>query len=157
MRIATLLVLVASMTARAPLAQQGGADEIVPMPIPVATMGELMVDLIYPASDAILYVTSRTPTTEEEWNVLQGKALMMAESANLLMMPLRAVDDDQWMKDAQLMLDAGVAAYEAAKARDLDALAELNDPVYTSCVTCHEHYHPKYQEYRDQAASQENE
>jgi len=114
------------------------------VPIPASTMSELMVKVIYPTSDAVLYVSSRTPTTEAEWNDFQGKALMLAESANLLLMPQRALDDGQWMKDAKLMLDAGIAAYEAALAKDVDALIELNEPLYQSCVVCHQHYRPDY-------------
>jgi hypothetical protein len=113
-------------------------------PLPIGTMSELMVNLIYPTSDAILYITTRMPTNDVEWNELAGKALTMAESANLLMMPSRAMDQGQWMKDAQLMLDAGAAAFEAAKKRDVPALEELNQAVYDSCVVCHFHYRPDY-------------
>ena len=56
---------------------------------PVGTMSDLMVKIIYPASDAIFYITTRKPSTDAEWIELQGKALMVAESANLLMMPGR--------------------------------------------------------------------
>ena len=113
--------------------------------LPIGTMSELMVDIIYPTSDAILYITTRTPTNEVEWNELQGKALMLAESANLLMMPSRVmVPEKRWRQDAQLMLDAGAAAYEAARNRDLAALEELNQAVYDSCVVCHLHYRPDY-------------
>jgi hypothetical protein len=110
----------------------------------VGTMSELMVDIIYPASDAVFYIATRTPTTSEEWAVLQGQTLMLAESANLLMMPDRARDLDQWMRDARLMLDAGEAAYRAAKDRDVAALEALSDPLNESCVTCHQHYRPDY-------------
>ena len=75
---------------------------------------------------------------------LQGKALMVAESANLLMMPGRARDEDRWMEDAKLMLDAGRAAYRAARAKDLAALEALNDQLYESCTSCHQHYRPNY-------------
>ncbi|HVS13236.1 MAG TPA: hypothetical protein VMV46_04895 [Thermoanaerobaculia bacterium] len=119
-------------------------EEPLPQPLPVGTMSELMVKIIYPASDAIFYISSRTPSNEAEWNALQGQALMLAESANLLMMPVRAADQDQWMKDAQLMLDAGSRAFQAALAKDVDALVELNDAVYQSCVVCHLHYRPDY-------------
>jgi len=110
----------------------------------VGTMSELMVDIIYPASDAVFYISTRTPSTSEEWMALQGQTLMLAESANLLMMPDRARDLDQWMSDARLMLDAGEAAYRAAKDRDVAALEALSDPLYESCVTCHQHYRPDY-------------
>jgi hypothetical protein len=110
----------------------------------VGTMSDLMVKIIYPTSDAILYISTRTPTNEVEWNELQGKALMLAESANLLMSPLHAWDEERWMADAKLMLEAGEAAYEAALAKDVEALANLNDAVYQSCVVCHLHYRPCY-------------
>src|SRR6188474_1369055 len=110
----------------------------------VGTMSDLMVKVIYPASDAIFYITTRQPTSDAEWGDLQGKALMVAESANLLMMPGRARDEDRWMQDAKLMLDAGRAAYRAARAKDLAALEALNDQLYTSCTSCHQHYRPNY-------------
>jgi hypothetical protein len=103
-----------------------------------------MVRIIYPASDAVFYVTTRTPKTEVEWNELEGKALMLAESANLLAMPGRARDQDRWMKDSALLLEAGTAAFKAARRRDVEALAGLNDALYASCVTCHQHYRPNY-------------
>jgi cytochrome c556 len=48
------------------------------------------------------------------------------------------------MRDARLMLDAGEAAYRAAKDRDVPALEALSDQMYESCVTCHQHYRPDY-------------
>jgi hypothetical protein len=107
-------------------------------------MSELMVNLIYPTSDAILYIATRQPTNEVEWNELTAKALILAESANLLMMPGRAPDQGQWMEDAKLMLDAGTAAFKAAKEKDLAALEALNEPMVASCTTCHRHYRPAY-------------
>jgi hypothetical protein len=107
-------------------------------------MSELMVDVLYPASDAVFYIESRTPTNSDEWALLQMQTLMIAEAANLLMMPERARDQEQWMVDSQLMLDAGEAAYRAAKDRDVPALVALNDQLYTSCLECHIHYRPGY-------------
>ena len=72
------------------------------------------------------------------------QALMIAEVANLLMMPGHARDQGQWMRDAELMLDAGEAAYRAAKDRDVPGLVALNDQLYVSCLTCHENYRPGY-------------
>jgi hypothetical protein len=107
-------------------------------------MSELMVKIIYPASDAIFYITTREPKTEVEWVELQGKALAVAESANLLMMPGRARDQNRWMDDAKLMFEAGRAAFRAAKAKDVAALDALNDQLYTSCTSCHSHYRANY-------------
>lgn len=103
-----------------------------------------MVHLIYPTSDAVFYVTSRTPKTDAEWAELQARTLTLAESANLLLMPSRARGRDQWIKDAKLMLDAGAAAFQAAKAKDLAALEGLSDQLLESCTTCHVHFRPNY-------------
>lgn len=136
-----IAVLVAGL-AGAAAAQDG---KPVPEPEPIGTMSELMIKLMYPASDAILYVESRAPTDEVEWNELQAQALILAESANLIMMPSRVVGDrDEWMRDARLMFDAGAAAYEAALEQDLDALIALNEQVYMSCVVCHKRTRPDY-------------
>jgi hypothetical protein len=108
------------------------------------TMSELMIKVLYPTSDAVFYITTRTPKTDEEWNDLQGKTMMLAESANLMMLPGRARDQDRWMQDSKLLLDAGIAAFKAAKRKDVEALDALNDQLYQSCVTCHLHYRPNY-------------
>jgi hypothetical protein len=110
----------------------------------VGTMSDLMVKIIYPASDALFYIESRTPKTDSEWTVLEGQALMVAESANLLMLPGRARDQKQWMADAKLMLDAGAAAVTAAKAKDVAAISALSDQLMESCTSCHRHYRKGY-------------
>jgi hypothetical protein len=113
-------------------------------PHAVGSLSELMVDVLYPDSDAVFYIATRTPKTNAEWTELQGKILTLAESANLLMMPGRARDADRWMSDAQLLLDAGTAAFAAAKRKDVDALVDLNDQLYTACLSCHQHYRANY-------------
>ena len=107
----------------------------------VATMSDLM-RILYPASDAFFYIETRTPKTDTEWGVLEGQAVMVAETANLLMLPGRARDQKQWMADSKLLLDAGAAALKAAKAKDVPAMAALNDQLYESCTSCHKHYRP---------------
>ena len=110
----------------------------------VGTMSDLMVKIIYPASDALFYIESRTPKTETEWTVLEGQALMVAESANLLMMPGRARDQKQWITDAKLMLDAAADAFAAAKKRDIQGIVMVNERLLESCTSCHKNYRPNY-------------
>ncbi|MCC7179842.1 MAG: hypothetical protein IT177_15795 [Acidobacteria bacterium] len=115
-----------------------------PVPQPVGSVSELMVQILRPTSDAVFYIATRTPATEAEWRDLQARTLTLAESANLLMMPERARGRDQWMKDARRLLDAGRAAFEAARAKDVARLEALNDQLYESCVACHTHFRPGY-------------
>jgi hypothetical protein len=107
-------------------------------------MSQLMVDIIYPASDALMYIGTRTPTTTTEWNDVAGKALMVAEAGNLLMMPGRARDNDRWMTDAKLMVDAFTAAYRAAKDKDAAAIENMNEQLVAACTRCHIDYRPGY-------------
>jgi len=110
----------------------------------VGNMSQLMVDVIYPTSDAIFYVERNPPKDDREWGVLRTNALTLAESGNLLMMDRRARDQGQWIKDSKLLIDAGAAAYKAAQAKDLNAVLALNEQIYTACVTCHQEYRPNY-------------
>ncbi len=143
MRIAAALLLVVPALVQMP-APAGPRPAPPPPARIVGTMSDLMAKIIYPASDAIFYIGTRTPKTDTEWTELQGKALMLAESGNLMLMPGRARDQEQWSADTKLMIDAAASAFKAAKAHDVAALEALNDALYESCVTCHKHYRPNY-------------
>jgi hypothetical protein len=110
----------------------------------VGTMSELMLDLIFPTSNEIFYVSRNEKKVEKDWFDLRQNALTLAESANILMADNRARDKDQWMKDASLLREVGIKAYKAAKAKDLPAIEALNDELYEACQTCHVHYRPGY-------------
>jgi cytochrome c556 len=103
-----------------------------------------MSQVIYPTSDAIFYVTSREPKNDADWAALLKKTEMLAEASKVMLLPTHRRDRDKWMKDAQLMVDASAAAVEAAKKKSVDGLANLNDALYASCVTCHKDYRPGY-------------
>ena len=110
----------------------------------VGTMSQLMVDIIYPTSNVVFYIVTNPPSNDGEWAAIQRSALTLAESANLLVMPGRARDQDKWITDARLLLDAGNLAFKAAKAKDFDAIVALNEQLVTACTTCHRDYRPNY-------------
>ncbi len=56
----------------------------------VGTMSELMIDVVYPTSNAVFYIFREPPKNEVQWEIFKTQALTLAESANLLMMPSRA-------------------------------------------------------------------
>lgn len=68
---------------------------------PVATVQDLMVGMINPASQVVFKAVSSeetpsgtvetAPKNEEEWTVVRRNAVMMVEGANLLMMPGRPI------------------------------------------------------------------
>jgi len=110
----------------------------------VGSMSQLMINIIYPTSNAIFYVVRGAPKNQLEWNEMANNALTLAESGNLLMMPGRSRDNDKWVADAKLLVDVGAAAYKAAQAKDTDALVALSDQLNTACVQCHMDYRPNY-------------
>jgi len=110
----------------------------------VGTMSQLMVDIIYPTSNDIFYIVTNPPSNDGQWAAIQRSALTLAESANLLLMPGRARDQDKWITDSRLLLDAGNLAFKAAKAKDFDAIVALNEQLVTACTTCHRDYRPNY-------------
>lgn len=132
MRASGFLLFAAAAFAQAPSYQ------------PVGTMSQLMVNIIYPASDAIFYIERNPPKTEVEWNAVRSQALMLAESGNLLMMPSRARDQGNWIKDSKMMIDAAAAAYKAALAKDMNGVLAVSDRLTESCIACHRQYRPGY-------------
>jgi hypothetical protein len=110
---------------------------------PVATMKQLMLDLIHPASnDILLFVNRGAPAHDSEWASVRRSALTLAESGNLLGARGRARDQGDWIKNAKALADAGAATYKAAQAKDFTALAALADSLDASCTTCHKQYRP---------------
>jgi hypothetical protein len=130
-------ILLACAVAAAIMAQESPFQAI-------GTMSQLMINIVYPTSNAIFYVGRGAPKNQQEWNEMSNNALTLAESGNLLMMPARARDNDKWMADAKLLVDVGAAAYKAAQAKDADGLVALSDQLNTACVQCHMDYRPNY-------------
>jgi cytochrome c556 len=108
----------------------------------VGTMSELMVSMTHPAANEILLAAARLPSSEADWVKVQRSAVLLSESGNVLMMRGRARDDGEWMKDARQLVDAGAAAYRAARAKDGAALTAVSEPLNNSCVNCHRQYRP---------------
>ena len=156
MRRAGLLLLAFLTWAQAPQAQTAPAPAPAPRPAPVGTMSELMLKVNYPYSDAMFYIQRAAPKNDVEWNELQGKALALAEFGNVMMMQGRARDQDQWLRDAKLLAEAGAAAFRLAKARDVEGIVGLNDQLVTSCTSCHMHYRPNYGRRRPQQSPQQS-
>lgn len=117
---------------------------------PVADVTQLMAKIIDPAADIVWdavgtiiseeSVEEWYPDTEDEWLIVEGSAMTIAESGNLLMLGDRARDQDLWMQKAQALVDAGMLAYEAAQSRNVDSLFEIGETVYNACDSCHSVY-----------------
>lgn len=126
-----LLFLAGVATAQAPSFQ------------PVGTMSQLMIYILYPASDALFYIERTPPKNDVEWNTVRNQALSLAEAGNLLMLPNRVREGD-WNKDARMLVDVGTKAFKAAMAKDVPGIVALNQELNDACVVCHVQYRPGY-------------
>jgi len=130
------LLLTGVLVQSAVLAAQAPPDALQPL----ATMKQLMVDIVHPASNSILLLVNRGgPGDDKEWAEVRRGAMTLAESANLLIMRNRT---PAWVADAKLLAEAGAAAYKAAEAKDVKGLAALTERIDASCTTCHKQFRP---------------
>ncbi len=80
------------------------------------------------------------PTTTEGWLAVQQSAATIMESANLLMLPGRALDNQDWAEYSRGLATMGRKAYAAAEAQDADALFNAGADLYQVCLACHQKY-----------------
>lgn len=118
----------------------------------VADVNQLMLTVIDPAAD-IYWASVGTimdldgteeiaPTTPAEWEVVRNAAMIIAESGNLLLMPGRAQEGEQWTELAQALITSGRQALAAAEARDPAAVFVAGGDVYLVCSECHAAFAP---------------
>ena len=91
----------------------GAAAAQAPTFQPVGSVRQLMLGIVAPTSDVIFKVPNKAPKNDQEWTTVQNSALILAETGNLLMLPGRAKDRGEWMKNAKALVDAGSAALSA--------------------------------------------
>ncbi len=117
---------------------------------PVVDVKQLMAGIVDPSADIIWEnsgtiveaagVIQRTPKNDEEWTNVRNRAMMVAESGNLLMMSPRAKDGGDWMKYAKEMVDTGTDCMKAAEAKDVEKLFATGGVLYQTCSNCHRNY-----------------
>jgi hypothetical protein len=116
---------------------------------PIATIEQIMETTVEPVSNAVFDaavwengVQVGGPKTEDDWKLVQANALMLAETANLLLMDGRAKDQVGWPIRTQAMKDAALEAARAAEAKNTQAIFEAGTHIYQACTGCHLQYIP---------------
>ena len=82
------------------------------------------------------------------WQEVENSALALAESATLMVLPGRSCENGKpvpihektYQDAAQSLRDAGMAAYEAAQTKSMDAMLDASEKVSVACSNCHEPY-----------------
>jgi hypothetical protein len=117
---------------------------------PVASAKQIMAGIVMPAANVIFDsvstivdakgVQENQPRTEEEWARVGTNAAALIESANMLLIGNRAVDQGDWVKMAKAMADAGQIALKAADAKKPEGILEAGEAINQSCDNCHQKY-----------------
>jgi hypothetical protein len=98
-------------------------------------------------------LTVRYGNVYDPWILVDVAAISLAESAPLLLTPGRRcengkpvpVDDADWQKYVQALVEAGRAAYKAAQTRNQETVSEVTNIVNDSCLNCHRAYRDRRQ------------
>jgi hypothetical protein len=160
-----LLMWCAAVSAQAP-ARGASAPPAAPQR-PDANLLQLMRGTLYPASNVIFAAqedlnkqpkpadaaTSPNPLTNTYggWQAVENAGLAIAETSRLLTIPGRMCSSGHpapvaradWIKFTADLRKAGLAAYQAAKKKNTDAMVDVSGTVSDVCQACHEKYREK--------------
>ena len=161
-----LTVLVGACTATPPTPEPAAAPAAA---TPHANLAQLMQAIPFPASNIIFDAQSTDPGATKEpgergagatadfasvyggWMGVENAAIALQETANLLIIPGRMCDNgkpapveqEDYRRFTQQLVDAGAAALKAAQAKDLDAIVDVSGTVTEACAACHDVYRDK--------------
>jgi hypothetical protein len=107
-----------------------------------ATVRQIMLGIVIPASDGVFEVRSKAPQNDTEWDLVEADAMVLAEAGRLLIQDDRTVDQGQWVADAKRFTKAALTVAEYARKRDIDKVIDAGDGLYDACDACHTTYNP---------------
>jgi cytochrome c556 len=117
---------------------------------PEVSINAVMVALVDHAAHNLWNVEKegKAPKSDAEWEVVQEHAIQVAAAGPAITVGGTGPSDAVWVKSpswrahAQRMSDAGVAALNAAKSKNLDALVAANGQLVETCESCHKEFKP---------------
>ena len=136
---------------------------------PYGTLAQVMRGIQFPNSNIIFDTQSTDPAAAQKppepgapasqtfggvyggWQAVENASIALQETGNLLLIPGRMcengrpapVDQEDFKKWAQGLVDAGAASYKAAQSKNMDQMVEVSGTVADACAACHEKYRDK--------------
>jgi hypothetical protein len=117
---------------------------------PVASVKQIMAGITMPAANAVWSAIGTTvdatgiheqiPRTDADWEAVGTSAAALIESANLLMLEGRAVDDGDWMTFSKQLFATAARALKGAEARNGGEILAAGEVINESCDNCHQRY-----------------
>jgi hypothetical protein len=133
-KTAPALIAIALLTFAATVAARQDASRN------TTSVKQVMLTMTIPASDVLFTVGSEPPKDERGWQDARRNALLLAESGELLLSKSLAKDTTTWIEMTRAMMTQAQIALKAIDAKNVDALAQAGDDLYTACKTCHDRY-----------------
>jgi hypothetical protein len=126
------------------------------------SLAQVMRAIPFPNSNIIFDVQDNDPAkkkpdptgpyigTYQGWEGVENAGLAIAEFANLILIPGRLcsngkpvpLNQPDFVKFAQALRATGMAEYNAAKTKNVDAVNKLSDRLTETCANCHDKYRP---------------
>ena len=104
----------------------------------VATAKQIMAGVQKPAMDSLVAVNKAGgPKDDKEWELVAQHSALLAETAQLLQMGTRPLDQEVWINSAQRLNSAAAGAVKAAGAKDLTAWQTSFNTMGQACRACH--------------------
>lgn len=136
-------VIVGARAAR----QTPAVDRTASRLVPVASVKQIMSGIVTPAARVVFAsvgtvisfkgVDETAPQDDEEWEAVGNSAAALIESGNLMLMGSRAVDNGEWVKHSQALIDAAKVALKATQEKNTEALFDSGEGINESCDACH--------------------
>ncbi|MBK9168298.1 MAG: hypothetical protein IPM24_12630 [Bryobacterales bacterium] len=104
----------------------------------IASSKQLMAGSLKPAMDGLAtMLKAGGPKDEKEWAMAESQAAALAETAQLLLLANRPLDQDVWLTSSRKLQDAGVVSMKAAGSKDLAAWKTSLSSMGAACKSCH--------------------
>ena len=138
--------ITAGDTQAAAVQSAGPSVVAAPAVAPVVSVRDLMVAVVGHAANELWSVEQEghAPKTDEEWQKVEHHAIQLAASGTLTALGGTGHADNawasrpEWKQYSQQMSEVGLAAFEAARRKDLDALVTVNGRIGDVCQSCHQ-------------------
>jgi hypothetical protein len=140
-----LIIAGARMARRAP-----AAAPVVAATAPVASVKQIMIGIIDPASKAVFSSVNTietkegtqeiAPRNDAEWTAVGSSAAALIESGNLILANGRAIDQGDWATFTKAMIEGSKSALKATQAKKPKDLFDAGGEIYDACTKCHTKY-----------------
>ena len=106
---------------------------------PVRVLG-LMKAVVIPASNAVFAAAKAPPKSSREWAAVESGAAKLVDAGKKLADEAPAAGGANWIRLSKALADAAAVAGKAARAKNVDAVLDAGDALYTTCEDCHRQY-----------------